>query len=181
MPDLSVHVSRGCLVVPIQGDIDEEIMHNIQKLVLSGVEETGVKGVVIDLSGVKIIDPYNAGIIDKTAKMINLLGAKTVLSGIKPGVAIALSDSHFEFEEIFEIARTFEDGVEKLQSVVEAHEILQSEKEETEEEDEVAFEKERIVDEEVIEVDEVSTKEQIEESEYNKTESPPEEEKRDFD
>lgn len=162
MPELSIHVSRGCLVVPIQGDIDDEIMQNIQKQVLLGVEDTGVKGVVIDLSGVKIIDPYNAGIINKIAKMINLLGAKTVLSGIRPGVAIALSDSNFEFEEIFEIARTFEDGVEKLQSIVKAHEILESEQTEAEE-GEGELEEERGIGEEVIDGSEVEVKDETEE------------------
>lgn len=118
MSDLSVHVSRGCLVVPVQGNIDDKRIQSIQKEVLINVQKEGVRGVVIDLSGVKILEPYYAGIIDKTAKMINLLGAKTVISGINPGVAISLLDSHFEFEEIFGTARTFEDGVERLQPVI---------------------------------------------------------------
>jgi len=126
LSDLSVHVSKGCLIVPVQGDIDDERMQAIQKQVLEGVEDTGVKGVVIDLSGVSIIEPYYAGIIDKTAKMINLLGARTVLSGIRPGVAISLSDSNFEFESIYETARTFEDGIEKLQSVIVSDEEVES-------------------------------------------------------
>jgi rsbT antagonist protein RsbS len=116
---LSLHISEGCLIVPIQGEINDERMSRIQKQILEGVEDTGVKGVVIDVSGVKIIEPYHARILDNTAKMIYLLGAKTVLTGIRPGVAISLIDSNFEFKEMYEVATTFEDGVKKLKSVVE--------------------------------------------------------------
>lgn len=119
MSELSLHISEGCLVVPIQGEINDERMSMIQKQILEGVQDTGAKGVIIDVSGVKIIEPYHARIIDNTAKMIYLLGAKTVLTGIRPGVAISLVDSNFEFKEVYGTATTFEDGVKKLKSVVE--------------------------------------------------------------
>jgi len=118
LSDLSVHISNGCLVVPVQGDVDDERIQSIQKKILDNVNKQNVKGVVIDLSGVRMLEPYYAGIIDKTAKMINLLGAKTIISGINPGVAISLLDSNFEFEEIFGTVRTFEEGVEKLLPVI---------------------------------------------------------------
>ncbi|MBN1695734.1 STAS domain-containing protein [candidate division WOR-3 bacterium] len=132
LSDLSIHISEGCLVVPIQGEIDDERMSKIQCQILKGVEDSKVKGVVIDLSGVRIIEPYHAGIIDKTAKMISLLGAKTVLTGIKPGVAIALTDSNFDFKEIYETAGTFEEGVKKLQPLVRVEEKSEEAEEEVE-------------------------------------------------
>lgn len=124
-PDLSIHISEGCLIVPIQGEIDDERILEIQKQILKGVEDTEVKGVVIDVSGVRIIEPYHAHIIDNTAKMIYLLGARTVLTGMRPGVAISLTDSNFDFKEIYGIAGTFEEGVKKLQPVLELGENLE--------------------------------------------------------
>ena len=126
---LSIHISEGCLVVPIQGEIDDERILKIQNQILKGVEDNKVKGVVIDLSGVRIIEPYHARIIDNTAKMIYLLGAKTVLTGIRPGVAISLTDANFDFKEIYETAGTFEEGVKKLQPVVKVGEELKLEEE----------------------------------------------------
>ncbi len=123
--DLSIHISEGCLIVPIQGEIDDERILGIQKQILKGVEDTEVKGVVIDVSGVRIIEPYHAQIIDNTAKMISLLGARTVLSGVRPGVAISLTDSNFDFKEIYGTAGTFEGGVKKLQPVVKVDEKLE--------------------------------------------------------
>ena len=147
--DLSIHISEGCLVVPIQGEIDDERMRKIQSSILKGVEDNKVKGVVIDVSGVRIIEPYHARIIDNTAKMIYLLGAKTVLTGVRPGVAISLTDSNFDFKEIYETAGTFEEGVKKLQPVVKAYEEL----EEFEEEVEEIEVKEEVGTEEEIEAD----------------------------
>jgi rsbT antagonist protein RsbS len=141
LSDLSLHISEGCLIAPIQGEINDERMSRIQKQILQGVEDSGAKGVVIDVSGVKIIEPYHARIIDNTAKMICLLGAKTVLTGIRPGVAISLTDSNFEFKDIYGTAATFEEGVKKLRSVVQEGEELESEEFEEEiEEIEVAEE-----------------------------------------
>lgn len=137
LSDLSIHISEGCLVVPIQGDIDDQRMRKIQSQILKGVEDSKVKGVVIDVSGVRIIEPYHAGIIDKTAKMISLLGAKTVLTGIRPGVAIALTDSNFGFKEIYETAGTFEEGVKKLQPVVRVEEELAESEEEVDRDKEI--------------------------------------------
>jgi rsbT antagonist protein RsbS len=132
LSDLSIHISEGCLVVPIQGDIDDQRIRKIQSQILKGVEDSKVKGVVIDVSGVRIIEPYHASIIDKTAKMISLLGAKTVLTGIRPGVAIALTDSNFDFKEIYETAGTFEEGVKKLQPLVRVEEKSEEVEEEVE-------------------------------------------------
>jgi len=154
--DLSIHISEGCLIVPIQGEIDDERMDGIQQQILKGVEKTEVKGVVIDVSGVRIIEPYHAQIIDNTAKMIYLLGARTVLTGIRPGVAISLTDLNFDFKEIYGTAGTFEEGVKKLQPVIEVEEELEEFEEEVEEaefEEEVDGEEE-FIDEEEIEVDE---------------------------
>lgn len=93
-------------------------MKEIQEQILREVRSSKVKGVVIDLSGVRIVEPYLASIIDNTAKMVHLLGAETVLTGIKPGVAISLVNLNFDFKEIYGTARTFEEGVEKLQPIV---------------------------------------------------------------
>ena len=98
--------------------------------------------------------------------MICLLGARTVLSGVRPGVAISLSDSDFEFKEMYETARTFEDGVKKLQSVLNADEEFELgfEEEEESEEEAVGVEEEEESEEEAVEA-EVEIKEEGEDNE----------------
>jgi rsbT antagonist protein RsbS len=156
--DLSIHISEGCLIIPIQGEIDDVRMDVIQKQILKGVEDTGVKGVVIDVSGVRIIEPYHAGIIDNIAKMIYLLGARTVLTGIRPGVAISLTDSNFDFKEIYGTAGTFEEGVGILKPVIKVgEEGLKRLQEELGKE----FEEEMVAEEEIISDEEIAGEEEI--------------------
>ena len=159
--DLSVHISEGCLIVPIQGEINDERMNIIQNKILEGVERTGVKGVVIDVSGVRIIEPYYAQVIDNIAKMIYLLGARTVLTGIRPGVAISLVDSNFDFKEIYGTAGTFEEGVGILKPVIGVGKELEEFEEEIEMEEEFIDEEEIIADEEIEREEEIIVEEKI--------------------
>ncbi len=112
-----MHITRGCLIVPVQGELYDEMVRQIQQDVLERVKETGIKGVIIDLSGVNIIDSFLAKAICDTAKMAAMLGATTVLTGFKPAVVVSLIDLNFEPGNI-QTALTLEDGLQKLQPIV---------------------------------------------------------------
>ncbi|MBW1690813.1 MAG: STAS domain-containing protein [Deltaproteobacteria bacterium] len=111
-----MNVLQGYLVVPVQTEMCERSAIRLQKQILERVKETGVKGVVIDVSGVTIIDTSVAHVISDTAKMASLLGASTVLTGLRPGVVGALMDLEFEFEGL-DTALTVEQGILKLKSL----------------------------------------------------------------
>jgi rsbT antagonist protein RsbS len=49
-----------------------------------------VAGVVIDLSGVEIIDSFLGRVLAEIAASARLLAARTVLAGMRPAVAITL-------------------------------------------------------------------------------------------
>jgi len=95
-----MYVTRGCLVVPIQVELSDELALRVQKDVLHRVCQGGVRGVIIDVSGVTVIDSVLARIIFDTAKMASLLGARAVVSGLRPGVAAALADFDFDPEDV---------------------------------------------------------------------------------
>jgi len=128
-----MHISRGCLIVPIQGELYDESIRQIQRDVLEKVKETGIKGVIIDLAGVNIIDSFLAQAIIDTAKMAAMLGATTALTGFKPAVVASLIDLDFELGGI-QTALTLEEGLQKLQTIVAPEEIIEEEEEPSEEE-----------------------------------------------
>ena len=111
----AMHISRGCLIVPIQIELYDEIILRIQKDILERVKDTGVKGVIIDVSGVEIIDSFLAQAICDTVIMVSMLGAATVLTGLKPEVAASLVDLDIEFKDI-QTAVNFEAGFQILES-----------------------------------------------------------------
>lgn len=49
------------------------------------------RGVVIDVSGMEVLDSYSTRVLDGIAKVLRLRGADTVVVGVQPGVAFAMA------------------------------------------------------------------------------------------
>jgi rsbT antagonist protein RsbS len=125
---VTMHITRGCLVVSIQMELYDEALSQIQKDVLERVETTGVKGVIIDVSGIEIIDAYATQVLFDSAKMISLLGATAILTGLSPGVAASLVDLDVNLWNL-RTALNLEDALNVLEPLVNpeaAHEGLES-------------------------------------------------------
>jgi len=111
---IGMYVTRGCLVVPVQVELGDDLALRLQQDVLKRVEETRVKGVVIDLSGVAIVDASLGRVIFGTARMASLLGAGSVITGFSAGVAASLIDLDFEPGDVL-TAVSLENGLEILE------------------------------------------------------------------
>ena len=135
---VAMHISRGCLIVPIQIELYDEVILQIQRDILEIIKETGVKGVIIDVSGVEIIDSFFAQVICDTARMASMLGAETVLAGLKPEVAVSLVDLDIEFKDV-QTAMNLEAGFQRLEPLVRTKEEPEEieEQEEMEESEEI--------------------------------------------
>lgn len=140
---VTMHITRGCLVVLIQVELYDKVLLQIQGDILERVKETGVKGVIIDVSGVDVIDSFIAQTISDTARMASMLGATTVLTGLKPGVVASLIDLDFEPKGI-QTAITLEEGFRILEPVVlpreESKEIEEPEEESGEDQEGGSYE-----------------------------------------
>ena len=75
------------LVVPLIGVIDSERASRIVEELLQRIVETQASVVVMDMTGVPIIDTAVANHILKTVQASKLLGAETILTGISPANA----------------------------------------------------------------------------------------------
>jgi rsbT antagonist protein RsbS len=115
--EIGTSVVRGCLVVPIQMELYDDMIHFVQKSILKKVEDAGVKAVVIDLSAVRVLDAFAFEAFVNTARMVSLLGATTILVGIQAGVASALVDLDMEFGGI-RTALSLEDAFEQQEPSV---------------------------------------------------------------
>lgn len=147
---VAMHISRGCLIVPIQIELYDEIILRIQKDILERVKETGVKGVIIDVSGVEIIDSFFAQVICDTTRMTYMLGATTVLTGLKPEVAASLVDLDIDFKDV-RIAMDLEAGFQRLEPLVrpkEEPEEIEEPEREVDEDREVQVDEDEEIEEE---------------------------------
>ena len=115
IPILKLH---DYLLITIQIDLDDQTALQFQEDLLNKIQETGAKGVVIDLTSVDMIDSFIAKVLGEAVKMSRLMGAQVVLTGIQPAVAITLLDLGITLKGV-RTALDLEQGLEKLQQELE--------------------------------------------------------------
>lgn len=87
-PAIPIH--EGILVLPLIGNIDTGRAGQIMEAVLQGIVREHAAVVIVDVTGVPIIDTGVANHLVQVTQAAQLLGAKAVLVGIKPEVAQTL-------------------------------------------------------------------------------------------
>lgn len=95
-----IPILPGILVVPLVGAFDQQRAHNLQTTVLSTAEQQRVTHVLLDVTGVPIIDTQVAQMIIHITNSLQLLGAEPTLIGIRPEVAQTLIHLGVKFEHL---------------------------------------------------------------------------------
>ncbi|MFI6039436.1 STAS domain-containing protein [Streptomyces sp. NPDC051315] len=78
------------LLVTLQGDLHDSTAEQLQHDIVETIARSRVTGVVIDISGVEIVDSFLGRVLAEIAANARLLAAQTVVSGMRPAVAITL-------------------------------------------------------------------------------------------
>lgn len=113
VPRIPLRVSQGTVVASIQVDVDPDVLSQLQDDLLEAVQGSGATGVIIDLSALGILDPGDLDEIRSTIDMVALLGARTVLAGMRPGMISALMDLNANVDGL-EAALTLDDAFQRL-------------------------------------------------------------------
>jgi rsbT antagonist protein RsbS len=83
---------RDVLLVSMPADPDDITVSGLQSKTLEAMEQHDVKGVVLDVSKVEILDSYLARTVAETAQMVTLMGGETYIAGMRPSVAITATE-----------------------------------------------------------------------------------------
>jgi rsbT antagonist protein RsbS len=78
------------LLVTIQVDMHDRLVMTLQDDLTLRISETGARGVLIDISALDVVDSFVGRMIGDIAMMSRVLGAETVVVGMRPSVAITL-------------------------------------------------------------------------------------------
>ncbi|MBM7717574.1 STAS domain-containing protein [Siminovitchia sp. FSL H7-0308] len=105
---------RDCLLVSIQWELDDQTALEFQEDLLNKIHATNARGVVIDITSLDIIDSFIAKVLGDVMEMSKLMGAKVVITGIQPAVAITLIELGIRMEDVT-TALDLENGLDKLQ------------------------------------------------------------------
>ena len=104
---IPLQVSQGCVVASVQVDLRPDVLRALQQDMLDRIRDDRARAVIIDLSGLKTIDPEEFTALQRTMKMARLLGARPILSGLNAGVVSALVDLDVDVGDI-EATRTLD-------------------------------------------------------------------------
>ena len=102
------------LLVPIQVDMTDQMVGDLQTSVLQAIERTGAKGVLIDISVLEMVDSFIGRTLSGIARMAAVMDAAVVIVGMQPAVAITLVELGLEMKGI-DYALNIENGMALLQ------------------------------------------------------------------
>lgn len=82
-----IPVLDGVLALPLVGDFDAERGDQLTDVLLQAIERQHAHTVLIDITGVPLIDTNGAAQLLRTVDAARLLGARCVLVGVRPEIA----------------------------------------------------------------------------------------------
>jgi rsbT antagonist protein RsbS len=101
------------LLATIQVELRDKVAQAFQEDVLTALETRGMRGIVIDISGLETVDTYVARVLVETGRMAKLMGAETVLVGMRPEVAATLVRMGYRMEGV-RAALNLQEGLAQL-------------------------------------------------------------------
>lgn len=85
-----IPISDKVLIMPLIGSIDSRRAQQVLETLLDGVAAQRAETVIIDITGVQMVDTQVANALFRAAQAVRLLGARVILTGIQPRIAHTL-------------------------------------------------------------------------------------------
>ncbi len=98
------------LVMPLIGTLDGRRSQEMLENLLTGVSKHGASIVILDITGVPVIDTHVANVLVQATKATRLLGAEVIVTGIKPEVAQMLISVGAQLEDV-QISGTLQSSI----------------------------------------------------------------------
>jgi rsbT antagonist protein RsbS len=114
VPRVSMQIVQNCLVLSVQVELYSATLEQLRADLLERIATTGVCRAIIDLSAVEVMDTHAYQAICDSAVMARVMGTKTLISGIRPGVAAALVELGVVDVGLVDTSLNLEDGFRRL-------------------------------------------------------------------
>jgi len=101
------------LLVPLQGDIDDRRGNDLCEDVLRAIEREETAGLIIDVTGLWLMDSHLCSVLSTLASATALMGTRTVLCGLSPEIAITLQTMGLDMPDVATVP-SLEDALELL-------------------------------------------------------------------
>jgi rsbT antagonist protein RsbS len=101
------------LVVVLQGDISDEVAARLTDDVLEEIRRSGAAGLVLDVSGILVVDSHLVHVLSSLAQAALIMGTPAVVCGMSPEVAMTLQMMGAE-PKFMQTALSLEDALRRL-------------------------------------------------------------------
>ena len=87
---VTFNLLQNCLVGTLQADLDSRVLGQFQEDLLARLQENRSPWLVLDCSGVEVLDLEDFNGLRRVIAMADLMGTKTIIAGLRPGVVSSL-------------------------------------------------------------------------------------------
>lgn len=105
-----LQVWSGVLAVPVMGGLNEHTAAALMERLLHAIQATPTQHVILDLTAVELVDTNTADHLLRIVRAVELLGARVVVTGIRPGVSQTLVSLGVDLGKITTL-RDLQDGL----------------------------------------------------------------------
>lgn len=101
------------LLVTLQDELNDAAVMEMQEKIAETIEETAARGLLLDVTLLDVVDSFMGHTLNQIAAVARLMGTRTVVVGLQPGVAITLVELGLELPDI-KTALDVEQGLKLL-------------------------------------------------------------------
>jgi anti-anti-sigma factor len=98
-----IPITDRVLILPLIGELDTTRARQVLSTLLDGVARQRAASIIIDITGMPMVDTQVASALLQAAQAVQLLGAETIITGVRPEIAQTLVSLGVEMRGI----RTF--------------------------------------------------------------------------
>ena len=95
-----MQMSRNVVVASIQVDLRDEVLAQFQADLLSRVEESEPRAVILDVSGLETLDSDEFAALRRIIKIVTIMGTESLVVGLQPGVVSALVEMNADVDDL---------------------------------------------------------------------------------
>jgi rsbT co-antagonist protein RsbR len=85
-----IPLADGVVALPLIGNIDSRRAQRVIEVLLDGIVAHRATTAIVDITGVQVVDTEVANALVRAAQAVSMLGARVILTGIRPEVAQTL-------------------------------------------------------------------------------------------
>jgi rsbT co-antagonist protein RsbR len=95
-----IPIADDVIMMPLIGVVDSQRAQQVLDVLVEGVARYQARMLILDITGMQVIDTQAAGAIIRAAHAVRLLGAQVILTGIGPEIAQTIVQQGIDLSEI---------------------------------------------------------------------------------